>query len=183
MRRRLENWFGVLRRRPASWLALVGQFITLFGLPLPPVSAKDLSNPFPCQHHCCGCMNAADCWDHCCCFSARERVDWAKQHHTAVPSALVEEARHSTNAKHGDCCTVDRQHSSQHDGAPSGVTLTLMARQCRGEHALWAASEPAPVPQAFVQWAFDARPVAWCVGQALHACLLKHIPPDPPPRG
>src|SRR5690242_17590056 len=120
MRRRLAKLVPSWPKRPASWLALVGQFIALFGLPLPPVSAKDASNPFPCQHHCCGCMSAAECWDHCCCFSAAERLAWARQHHATVPASLVEEVRESRHAKPGDCCG-DKAKSPHHDGSPSSV--------------------------------------------------------------
>ena len=50
LRRRLSIFRVHFRGRGGSWLALLGQVIALIGLPLPVAAAKDLSNPFPCQH-------------------------------------------------------------------------------------------------------------------------------------
>src|SRR5437763_16067679 len=103
LRRRFDILFGTLRKRPAAWLALAGQWAALCGLPLPSVSAKDVSSPFPCQQRRCGCMRAADCWSHCCCFSAGERLAWAREHEVEVPDSLVEQAQ-SEGQKPGACC-------------------------------------------------------------------------------
>src|SRR4249920_2147204 len=111
LRRRLDILFDPIRRRPAGWLALVGQLAALFGLPMPVLSAKDLSSPFPCQHRQCGCMRAADCWNHCCCFSAQERLAWARAHQADVPESLVDQARQSEAPTSNACCVAKKANS------------------------------------------------------------------------
>jgi hypothetical protein len=182
-RRRLDILFGTLRKRPAGWLALVGQLAALFGLPLPPVSAKDLSSPFPCQQRRCGCLRADDCWNHCCCFSARERLAWAREHQAEVPDSLVEEARQPEGPKPGTCCLVKKTKSSKPAVKNSQGILGFMARQCQGQHSLWGAGEPASVPPMAVTWSFEARPGAWCLSPTWDAPFINHVPPVPPPRG
>jgi hypothetical protein len=184
LRRQLDKLFGILRRRPAGWLALVGQLAALVGLPLPNLPAKDISSPFPCQQRRCGCMSAADCWNQCCCFSARERLTWAREHEAEVPDSLVTEAQRPDGAKPGTCCTIKNKAKSSKPRTSTGQgVLGFMARQCQGQqHTLWGAGEPAPVPHPFVTWRFDARPAGWCLSEACTAPSVSHIPLVPPPR-
>jgi hypothetical protein len=181
MFRRLDILFAIVRRRPASWLALAGQFVALFGLPLPTVTAKDLANPFPCQHRKCGCMCAADCWDNCCCFSARERLAWAREHHAQVPSSLTEQARQSEKNNPGACCDL-KNKSSTRDGSTPGGAVGFMARQCHGEHTAWGCGEPAPVPAPLFCWILDDPSAGWCLTSSWRVPFANHIPPVPPPR-
>ena len=182
LRRQLDILFGTFRRRPAAWLALAGQLAAVFGLPLPNLSAKDLSSPFPCQQRQCGCMRAADCWNHCCCFSAKERLSWARAHEAEVPDSLVEAARQSEKPKPGVCCEVKKTKSSRPAVKPTQHVWGLMARHCQGENAPWGSGEPAPVPACAVTWVFDAQPVAWCLPASYDAAFVNQIPPVPPPR-
>jgi hypothetical protein len=180
-RPRLYILVHIFRRRPASWLALFGQWVALFGLPMPAISAKDISQPFPCQHRQCGCMRAADCWNQCCCFSAQERVAWARRHGAEIPESLVEKARQSE--KPGDCCIVKNVKTTTPGGKIAQRLLGFMARQCQGQQALWGDGEPAPLPNPIFQWCFDAQPVDWCLPPAWCAPFVVQIPPVPPPRG
>ena len=68
----------VIARRLSASLALFSFSAATFGLPVPVGSAKDLSQPFPCQNRPCGCRNAEECWKHCCCFSQEEHLTWAR---------------------------------------------------------------------------------------------------------
>src|SRR6266700_1172453 len=113
LRRRLSIFRVHFRGRGGSWLALLGQVIALVGLPLPVAAAKDLSNPFPCQHRACGCLSAADCWKSCCCFSASQRVAWAHDHDVEPPAALVEEAE-----QEHPCCHAVQSEGCSHGGEP-----------------------------------------------------------------
>jgi hypothetical protein len=183
LRRRNDILIGTLRRRPAAWVALVGQCAALFGLPLPAVSAKDHSSPFPCQQRQCGCLRAADCWKHCCCFSAQERLAWARAHEAEVPESLVEEARQSEDSKPGACCNVKKTTSSRPAVKTAQGVLGFMARHCQGQHTLWGSSEPAPVPPLAVTWSFEAQPDVCCLFLSWSAPFVSHIPPVPPPRG
>jgi hypothetical protein len=182
VRRRLDILFGTFRSRPAAWLALVGQLAALFGLPLPTLSAKDLTQPFPCQHRQCGCLRAADCWNHCCCFSARERLLWAREHGAEVPDSLVEQARQSQGAKPGVCCDL-KQSKSRPAAKNTQRVLGLMARHCQGQDPAWGCGEPAQVPAHAVTWCFDAEPAACWLQPGPAAPFVNQIPPVPPPRG
>jgi hypothetical protein len=68
-----------------GWCALLGYLLSIVGFPVTVRAAKDRSQPFPCDTHACGCQNAEDCWRHCCCFSAAERLTWADKQHVPVP--------------------------------------------------------------------------------------------------
>jgi hypothetical protein len=181
--RRLDILFGTIRRRPAAWLALVGQLVALCGLPLPTLSAKDLSSPFPCQRRQCGCMKAADCWNYCCCFSAQERLAWARAHAAEAPESLVEKARQSEDQKPGICCDLKKTKSSKPPVKTSQRVLGFMARQCQGQDTLWGSGEPAPLPLHALTWVFDAQPAGWCLASTWRAPFVNQIPPVPPPRG
>lgn len=54
--------------------------------PGPAQITKDHSVPFPCQNRPCGCRSADTCLKKCCCFTADQKVAWAKMHgHMAAP--------------------------------------------------------------------------------------------------
>jgi len=59
-------------------LALIAYTATAIGFPAPVYSGKDRSQPFICQNHICGCRDAHDCWEHCCCYSPEEKLAWAR---------------------------------------------------------------------------------------------------------
>lgn len=58
------------------------------GLPIVPFVKKDLSSPFPCQSHACGCANAEMCWNRCGCFSDEERYAWAQRNGVRPPESF-----------------------------------------------------------------------------------------------
>lgn len=61
---------------------------------------KDKSIPFPCQDRPCGCGTAEQCWRACCCFSHKEKIDWARKNGVTppAPETLLVDAS-SENAK------------------------------------------------------------------------------------
>jgi hypothetical protein len=71
-------------------LAIVAYLATTIGFPLPAAVSKR-GGAFPCQHHACGCATAAQCWDHCCCFTPSEKLAWAHEHHVEPPAKLIAE--------------------------------------------------------------------------------------------
>jgi hypothetical protein len=83
--RQYSLWRRLVRRLPTG-LALVSYLVATVGLPLSVGPVKDQSQPFPCQHHLCGCRNAAECWQHCCCFSHAEKQAWARAHGVTPPA-------------------------------------------------------------------------------------------------
>jgi hypothetical protein len=73
-----------LRRRAGAALALIAYLAATLGYALPHPVQKS-GQPFPCQHHLCGCQTAEQCWRHCCCFSPEEHRTWARAHSVPVP--------------------------------------------------------------------------------------------------
>lgn len=87
---RLLNPIAVHRsRRFISGVALIAYLVSFWGLPVALPVDRDLSTPYPCQNHHCGCNSAAQCWDNCCCFSPAERLAWAREHHVEIPAAML----------------------------------------------------------------------------------------------
>ncbi|MEZ6122264.1 MAG: hypothetical protein R3C49_03685 [Planctomycetaceae bacterium] len=70
-------------------------------LPLPVLRTpeKDRSEPFPCMNNPCGCGSAEQCWKQCCCYTNRQKVEWAARNRVLVPDFVVaaaeEESRKS----------------------------------------------------------------------------------------
>jgi hypothetical protein len=85
-RPRWKKLWRPLARRLCAGAALLAYLATAVGFSLPVFPAKDLSQPFPCQDHACGCRSAEECWRHCCCFSPDERQAWARAHHVEPPA-------------------------------------------------------------------------------------------------
>jgi hypothetical protein len=194
LRRRLQFLRFHFRGRGGSWLALLGQLIALVGLPLPVASAKDLSSPFPCQHRACGCMSAADCWKSCCCFSAAERVGWAREHGVEPPAALVEEAEqehpccHSgSNCSHGSTEPSDKptdpvQPKKTHAESGTRWLIVIQARRCHGTDTDTTSVGPIAMPLSPALWQFDWTPAGNVGAISLIPISLSRLPLPPPPR-
>ena len=56
---------------------------------------KDQSVPFPCQNRPCGCRSADSCLKKCCCFTAAQKVAWAK---STIGSQTPKMLPHATTA-------------------------------------------------------------------------------------
>ena len=95
-------------------LALVAYLATLWGYPVARTSTSD-GVAYPCQGHFCGCQSAAQCWQHCCCYTQSERLAWAKAHGVEIPeqyrAVMLAEAEHEAaehgheDHDHGRCCS------------------------------------------------------------------------------
>ena len=90
-------------------------------LPLPVVIEKDISTPFPCQAKGCGCQNANQCWENCCCHTDSEKLAWAAKHGVEPPSWFMERMQDSdldnsvtkseSSAAAGCCCCSKKKSS------------------------------------------------------------------------
>ena len=135
--------------------------MAVFELP----SAKDLSEPYPCQDSACGCKTAEQCWTSCCCHSPKERGDWAKKKGIKPPgyavlpreedreSDIVERLRNKISlrtqqaAKCGSATDGGVASCSTDDGVGKktvikkkrGVVLSILALRCQGKSTLFAA--------------------------------------------
>jgi hypothetical protein len=95
-------------------VALLGYLAAAIGFPLPaaPAVRKDLSQPFPCQDHLCGCQNAEQCWSSCCCFTPAERFARAESHGVRPPAYAEKPAADGWR-------TVPLREKSGDDAAPT----------------------------------------------------------------
>ena len=59
-------------------------------IPTPVVVQKDAEVAFPCQNCPCGCSDAQQCWDSCCCFSDAEKMAWARANNVTPPAWFLE---------------------------------------------------------------------------------------------
>jgi hypothetical protein len=180
------------RGRGGAWLALLGQLIAVVGLPLPPASAKDVSSPFPCQQRACGCMTASDCWKSCCCFTAAQRVQWAREHDAEVPAELVEDVEEECAScvtpeeeDSESCCTKQTIPPGKPKAAAAkhgGWLLVIQARRCGGGPAEEANSAPTVSPVAPLVWRFEWTRIDSLPLISVSAENISYVPTVPPPR-
>ena len=78
-----------LRKLILSVMA-IGMFAFSLNIPTPVVIQKDAEVAFPCQNCPCGCENAQQCWDSCCCFSDTEKLLWARTNKVTPPDWFLE---------------------------------------------------------------------------------------------
>ena len=192
-------------------VGLLGFLVANTGLPLvqrcPLQLAKDKSTPFPCQDRPCGCMSAEECFRGCCCFTARQRVAWAKEHDVAAPPELIAAAEHEhadgDDHEHAEgCCTAANAP------ATAGKASTAACAGCDDGHAAekhsethqavagqvchWSSGWPLPragplsvltfsalPPVAAVNYQFDWHPTGWV---AVHSPWASSIASDTPTR-
>jgi hypothetical protein len=167
--------------------AMFGYLIACFGVPMPRPSEKDLSVPFACADRSCGCMNADDCWDHCCCFTREQKLAWAVAHNVQIPCWVLNErpkpksccqqvaATLAKTKAPASCCAKPKPTSVK-------IVLSIQARKCRGQGTDWlTAGAVMPAPPRIV-WTEQSP----CIGElplfniSLLPCEL--APPTPPPR-
>jgi hypothetical protein len=72
--------------RLCALITLSAYLVVAIGLPLPALARKQSGQPFPCQHHLCGCASAEQCWEHCCCFTPEEKLTWAEANGIQPPA-------------------------------------------------------------------------------------------------
>lgn len=75
-----------LRHRLGAAVACLAYLLATLPLPLPASLHKDVSQPFPCQDHPCGCQTAEQCWRQCCCFTPEQRWAWARAQSVEPPA-------------------------------------------------------------------------------------------------
>lgn len=198
-----------LRRLVAAG-SLIGYGLLLGGVPVPAPVEKDRSQPFPCQHHRCGCASAEQCWKRCCCYSHQQKIAWARTHNVTPPAQWLA-ASQRDDRSHGDytsaghssstasCCSSKQKHppgsssccqSHAHscckaqpvaEPQPAMQIVDVMrAQRCAGEASLWANATVA-VPVPVTNF-FDVRGahVQWRRLSNV-ASFSGPLPLDPPP--
>lgn len=89
---RVTKWLRKFERQNKLIQAvlMIGMFAFALNIPTPVVVQKDLEVAFPCQNRPCGCENAQQCWDSCCCFSDAEKLVWAQANQITPPDWFLE---------------------------------------------------------------------------------------------
>jgi hypothetical protein len=173
--------YAIVRRLLAA-ASLAGFLAATLGVPVivPRGGGKDRSQPFPCMNHRCGCANAEQCWQSCCCFTNTQKLAWAAEHGVEPPQYVFAAAAREKPAsltrsccqlsvkscceKDGSCCdeakhTAHDSHADdeqqEHDVARGhwslDFVLAVKARRCQGQAELWLAlGAVAPPPAKFL---------------------------------
>jgi len=136
-----------LSRRPlaqqlVSAATLAAFLIATVGYPVWSASGgKDLSKPFPCMHRQCGCRNAEQCWRGCCCFSARDKVAWAKRNNVQPPEFVVAAAENEPAGTKSSCCSSKgacHKPKAAEKKLP-GLIAVIEALTCQSQLEQWVA--------------------------------------------
>lgn len=177
------------------------------GFPMVAYAPKDRSRPFPCQDHACGCRSAEECWKHCCCFTNREKLAWARKHGVTPPAFVAEAAENEAAESAHGCCghragchACAGKKTTQHcDGAcgkmgeaapprnkaanlKSTLVLVDLARRCKGLARIWALAATGLPPRVDPGWSFDSRTVGRVVERPSFDPMIRLAPPVPPPK-
>ncbi|MBY0522373.1 MAG: hypothetical protein K2R98_03205 [Gemmataceae bacterium] len=195
VRRLLRQHGPRLRRGLVITVALAAYLTSALGIPLPVPTAQDVSQPFPCQGHACGCRSADQCWQQCCCYSPEEKLSWAKDHHVEPPAHVNQEAADGWNAPRlrdqepakKSCCSAHAETNRHEQSAAPTCEKTnwvmgMSARHCQGLGELWTALAAALPPPAVVQWNYDWSGDSWLQSADAVLLCLSSAPTSPPPR-
>jgi len=175
----------IKRRRDAIiWASLSFYCVSVVGFSLPqrPEVSKASSEPFPCQHHACGCQTAEQCRQHCCCFTDAEKEAWYRsrglQSHTSDKVASK-----TATPKAGSCCSGKRCRSSepQSDSQDAPWHSHVASQKCRGLTSLWVLVGVALPLQMVVSDNLELPSYFICIGNDRRISMMLP-PPVPPPR-
>jgi hypothetical protein len=179
---------ALLRRRLTVSVMLCAYLVTTVGIPVPARVHKPGDTPFPCQHHACGCASAEQCRNHCCCYTASERLAWARNRGITLPTS--EESKSDLDcqvaqAAPGHCCAHhEADHAAGDNHAPTSRTgriFSFTASKCHPISSLWCASGAVVLPPV-TSWHFRWDVVERVSPLMASLDLLELSPPVPPPR-
>jgi len=189
-------------------VALLGHIAGMMGVPLPVSAAKDSTSPFPCQNHACGCTSAEQCWRHCCCYTAEEKLAWARANRVEPPAYAAaksnggwneprqrdQEVKATSNRPNncGHCASCgesakrkEPRKATTGDRARTqrgSWLIGLSARRCQGQGGWCLADQPLAPPPPCLTWNYDWEACSVLPRSDSHACPLLLSPPARPPR-
>lgn len=194
------------RLRRASWrrglatAALVGYVGSLSLSLLPTAKLAVDSVAFPCQHHQCGCVVAASCWDACCCFTPSEKLAWAAREKIRLQPAVYRQlvalrtqgaGDHAKSESAATCCSdsdptavagCDRDEQANSQRSEPQVAA-FRAPTCGGpgeNTALVIIGAAAPLGNAAWCLQFERTDATTPIADVLISLFDR--PPIPPPR-
>jgi hypothetical protein len=189
-------------RRFIAGISLANYLALLVGLPLPLPVIKDGSQPFPCQHHRCGCKSADQCWRGCCCFTPAQKLAWARENGITPPPALLlaEGTHHSDHDEQGCCeasgthdhladsaqqkssCCADHHEPSVRVATKRETVIGLHALRCQGGSSVWLGLSMTVLPLELLVCAEDRTPGEWLAVADNAASGASLAFDSPPPR-
>ncbi len=123
-----SRWLSFARRSFIG-LCVAAHLAITIGFPLPRAGENVAhSEPFPCQHHQCGCRSAEQCWRSCCCLSTQEKLAWATQHGVTPPDYVLAAAEMATRAHQSRACC---EHSHERQTACNASSCIDTDPHCR----------------------------------------------------
>lgn len=128
--------------RLISLAVLLGVCAAVVPIPIavPVIGQKDRSEPFPCQDHACGCLSAAQCWNHCCCMTDSAKLAWSRRHGVRPPEFVIAAAEREA-AQRGDVATSRESGACCGRNAETGASCSSKGCSSKGPSALkskWA---------------------------------------------
>lgn len=164
----LDGFSRMPARRIVSAATLLAFLAAGIGLPVPqvvrPSLPKHADEDYPCRDHACGCLNAAMCRAHCCCFPHRPR--------RVASCCAVRKTRPKPT-------TTPKRRDRRH---PLGLAIDALG--CRGVVSLsWVSLVDVFPPLRATQRCSTARPAGRLMlsrGRLLPQAFLQ--PETPPPR-
>jgi len=185
---RKRSW-RFLTGKAWAGLALISFSFSTMAIPIPAPDIKNHSIPFPCENHPCGCQSAEQCWRHCCCFTVRERWEWAKAHLVEPPDYAERLSSEGVDSHHGcatRCCHEHRSppacDSQRSNPRPPQCTFGFSVLQCRGLATVWVSTGAVVPPPAVVSWIPCLHQTGWALTAKFSPCNVAISPIDPPPR-
>jgi hypothetical protein len=183
----------------ALWLlvAIVAAMFPVAFSSTPHGADKDRSEPFPCQNRPCGCRSAEQCRKHCCCFTAKEKLAWAR-HYGIMPQEVTAKAADICAAprRSGCCASKGRAEANTQPHRASGhatksrsnakprhkFVVGVVAQACHG-----VAQTNAGVPIFVLPPLLSVQPHLESTPERLLTRGMRlgqrfEDPPDPPPR-
>lgn len=198
----IPRWFTSRQRTLVAGLVVLSIVAGSLGVPVILEPQRDVSRPFPCMHHRCGCASADACWGGCCCMTSAEKLAWAKEHGVTPPDyalALAHQNEQEEKQSPRSCGSCSRDHGSESGaksiaqkttkepvGSPGtgiGLVLSEDFRKCNGLSSLWLSMGHALPPKVeAIAPRYKPAPVSWLAVPSQSAESLSLSPATPPPR-
>ena len=186
----IPRWF-VARQQPlVAAVVAIALLAASLGVPILIEPERDVSRPFPCMHHRCGCGSADACWHGCCCMTLAQKLAWAKEHGVTPPDYALAQAEHEMHdavdaplscgsCSHHGCEVVVAKRAS----TEIGLVVSEDFRRCNGLASLWLTIGHALPPKIETSvLRYQPAPVGWLVESSQSAESLSLSPATPPPR-
>jgi hypothetical protein len=193
-------------------LCVIAHLAATVGFPLPqPTEIEAGSQPFPCQHHHCGCRSADHCWRSCCCMSTQEKLAWAEKNGVSPPEYVLAAAKAEAAeavaaaesetpsccshvavkrssccaATHADtpkqCCSAATEKKAKRSTGRVAWVLGIHAQKCQGISTQWIILGAVLPPPPPQQAPVDSAPPLWWSDSTVCQWQTVSKQPDVPP--